>query len=721
MFFHQMVWQCILAIIFSATTCYFVTKFMLYHSVKNLKPLLLTEAQRTIARHRQKQLRPARSCNCDQDCDHRLNSSSNTNAHHNENKGSDLLPPTNMTCDTASPLDFNCIPSGRSLAGIVGVEYEPITDSSIDDKPNSINASSEDSGRQGSLTPTTLTNTQDSDTESVIDENKRRSKNIKNKRNSNKSINSNFFLGDDSSSAASCDSNEDLDSSDFENLSNTSNQEQGSVSIKGRRGHKIRPPDLSDESIDSTQDQATDSERQIRSQDELLSLMKEENGLNIMTDDELISLVDARHIPAYQLEKLLSDPERGVKIRRMILSRDSGCKSIITDLPYVKYNYSLVMGACCENVIGYMPVPLGVVGPLLVDDKRYHIPMATTEGCLVASTNRGCRAIMQSGGVRSELVADGMTRAPCVKFSSTMRAAAAMKWIQQVENFALIKNIFDSTSRFARLEKIHSRIAGPYLYIRFAAKSGDAMGMNMVSKGAELVLCQLKEVFPDMEMSILSGNFCSDKKPSAVNWIEGRGKSVVCEARIPEKVVKKVLKTSVKALVESNVCKNLVGSAVAGSIGGFNSHAANVVAAVYIATGQDPAQTVGSSNCITLMESKRDEDGTENLCISCSMPSLELGTIGGGTILPAQASCLDLIGVKGSCVEEPAKNAQQFARVVCAAVLAAELSLLSALTEGVLVKSHMKHNRSTVSMNATPVTPSSGRTSQSFVIHCQPQ
>lgn len=120
---------------------------------------------------------------------------------------------------------------------------------------------------------------------------------------------------------------------------------------------------------------------------------------------------------------------------------------------------------------------------------------------------------------------------------------------------------------------------------------------------------------------IATGNYCSDKKPAAVNWIEGRGKSVVCEAVIREDVVKKVLKTDVASLVELNMLKNLTGSAVAGSLGGFNAHAANIVSAVYIATGQDPAQNVESSQCITMMEAINDG---KDLHISVSMPSIEV-------------------------------------------------------------------------------------------------
>lgn len=189
----------------------------------------------------------------------------------------------------------------------------------------------------------------------------------------------------------------------------------------------------------------------------------------------------------------------------------------------------------------------------------------------------------------------------------------------------------------------------------------------------------------------LSGNFCTDKKPAAVNWIEGRGKSVVCEAIVPADVVTNVLKTSVHALVDVNISKNLIGSAMAGSVGGFNAHAANIVTAIFIATGQDPAQNVGSSNCMTLMEPWGAEG--KDLYVSCTMPSIEIGTVGGGTGLPAQSACLEMLGVKGPHVAEPGENARKLARIVCATVLAGELSLMAALTAGHLVKSHLTHNR----------------------------
>ncbi|CAM9596274.1 unnamed protein product, partial [Laminaria digitata] len=176
------------------------------------------------------------------------------------------------------------------------------------------------------------------------------------------------------------------------------------------------------------------------------------------------------------------------------------------------------------------------------------------------------------------------------------------------------------------------------------------MGMNMVSKGCEAAVREIQRRFPQARLISLSGNMCTDKKSSARNWIEGRGKSVVVEAILSPKTVSSVLKTTVSRMVECNIAKNLVGSAMAGSIGGFNSHAANVVAAVFLATGQDPAHTVEGSNCITLMEEVRAGEKPAcggrpgDLRVSVTLPSLPVGTVGGGTGLPPQSACLQLMG-----------------------------------------------------------------------------
>jgi len=305
-----------------------------------------------------------------------------------------------------------------------------------------------------------------------------------------------------------------------------------------------------------------------------------------------------------------------------------------------------------------------------------------------------------------------MTRGPCVGFETLTRAAAAKLWLDSEVGQRTMSDAFNSTSRFARLQSMKTAIAGTYLYIRFKTTTGDAMGMNMISKGVEYALQVMatEAGFEDMSIISVSGNFCTDKKPAAINWIDGRGKSVVAEAIIPAHIVEKVLKSSVDAMVELNVSKNLIGSAMAGSIGGFNAHAANIITAVFIATGQDPAQVVESSNCITVMKNLNG-----SLQASVSLPSIEVGTIGGGTILEPQSAMLDLLGVRGPHPTSPGDNARTLARIIAAGVLAGELSLCSALASGHLVKAHMAHNRSGLPSRAatpapgTPGTPGAER------------
>ncbi|GAA6030905.1 hypothetical protein JCM8097_008929 [Rhodosporidiobolus ruineniae] len=422
------------------------------------------------------------------------------------------------------------------------------------------------------------------------------------------------------------------------------------------------------------------------------------NGAQLLNDEEIIMLVQKGKIAAYALEKLLKDYERAVAIRRALVSRASARKTLETsDLPFMHYDYSRVMGQCCENVVGYMPIPVGIAGPLRIDGYVLPIPMATTEGALVASTSRGCKALNVSGGVTTVITQDAMTRGPALSFPSVTMCAAAKRWVDSEEGSNVLKAAFNSTTRFGRLKHLKAAMAGRVLFVRFACQTGDAMGMNMISKGCERALdVMMTDYFPEMSISSLSGNYCTDKKPAAINWIEGRGKSVVAEGIIPGEAVKSILKTTVDALVQLNVTKNLIGSSMAGSIGGNNAHAANILTAIYLATGQDPAQNVESSNCMTLMEAINDG---KDLLITCSMPSIEVGTVGGGTILPPQAAMLDMLGVKGPHPTAPGSNAQQLARIIVAAVMAGELSLMSALAAGSLVQSHLAHNRS------APATP----------------
>ena len=219
-------------------------------------------------------------------------------------------------------------------------------------------------------------------------------------------------------------------------------------------------------------------------------------GPENLTDGEVFELVKTGKLETRSLEKTLKNAERGVGIRRRLLasSTSSQVADAVGQIPHQSYDYSKVVGACCENVIGYMPLPLGFAGPLWVDGRPYHVPMATTEGCLVASTNRGCSALAvamaaDGSGVRTQLVADGMSRGPVVRLPNIKRSAEVMAWLEEPHNFQQVKESFNATSRFGRLQKIRVSPAGRLLFIRFVAKTGDAMGMNMVSKVS--IRCQV--------------------------------------------------------------------------------------------------------------------------------------------------------------------------------------------------------------------------------------
>ncbi|KAM5573995.1 3-hydroxy-3-methylglutaryl-coenzyme A reductase 1-like [Rosa sericea] len=406
-------------------------------------------------------------------------------------------------------------------------------------------------------------------------------------------------------------------------------------------------------------------------------------------DEDIIQAVLNGAVPSYSLESKLGDCKRAAAIRREWLQRTTGRS--LQGLPLEGFDYDSILGQCCESPVGYVQIPVGIAGPLLLDGFEYMVPMATTEGCLVASMNRGCKAIHLSRGADSQVYRDGMTRAPVVKFGSAVRACELFYYLENRVNFDTLAVVFNGSSRFARLQSIFPSLSGMTLHIRFNCSTGDAMGMNMVSKGVQNVLDYLQNDFPDMEVIGISGNFCSDKKPAAVNWILGRGKSVVCEAVIKEEVVKEVLKTSVSKLVQLHLNKNFVGSAMAGSVGGYNAHASNIVSAIFIATGQDPAQNVESSHCLTNIVSINDG---RDIHASVTMPCIEVGTVGGGTQLASQSACLNMLGVKGASQGSPGSNSRRLATIIAGSVLAGELSLLSAMAAGDVVKSHMKYNRS---------------------------
>ncbi|TKR82594.1 hypothetical protein L596_016291 [Steinernema carpocapsae] len=417
------------------------------------------------------------------------------------------------------------------------------------------------------------------------------------------------------------------------------------------------------------------------------------------SDESILELLEAQKLKHRLLEEQISSKERAVAIRRAFIAKQSG--GDLGDLPYKDYDYEKIYKTCCENPIGYVPIPVGCAGPLTVDKNTFFVPMATTEGALIGSVNRGCKAIQQSreGGVKATVYGDKMARAPMVSFDSVDRAEEFYEYMKDEKTFQLCKKEFETTTRFGKLVKIEAVSDCTDVILRFCATTGDAMGMNIVTKGVEHVLDYLKVKFPDMDV-VVSSNFCTDKKTSHVNLMEGRGKSVKAWCTIPKEVVKSVLNTSVEKMVAVSILKCQKGSTMAGSVGGNNCHAANMVAAMFIVLGQDPAQVVESSMCMTSLKESPEGD----LIVSCRMPCMEVGTVGGGTSLKAQKAALEMLKCAGGHLTEYAGNAKQLAKIICATVMAGEISLLASLHTGMLAKSHMKLNRSKVNFEE-PVKP----------------
>ncbi|MEM0369483.1 MAG: hydroxymethylglutaryl-CoA reductase (NADPH) [Pyrobaculum sp.] len=390
-------------------------------------------------------------------------------------------------------------------------------------------------------------------------------------------------------------------------------------------------------------------------------------------------------VKLYEFEKIYGDANKAAEARRQFLEQITGAK--LENIGKTIIDLNTVVGRNIENVIGAVQIPVGIAGPLLVrgDYARgeFYVPLATTEGALVASVNRGAKLVTESGGARAKVLKDNMTRAPLFRLPSIVDAVEFTQWVFQ--NFEEIKKVAESTTRFGKLREIQPFIVGNYVWLRFLFSTGDAMGMNMVTIASDAVAKYIAEKFPRARLVALSGNLCVDKKANAVNFILGRGKTVVAEALINREILKN-MDTTPEAVHEVNVGKNLVGSALAHSYG-FNAHFANIIAAIFIATGQDVAQVVESSMGIVTTEPRE-----EGLYISVYLPSLEVGTVGGGTGLPTQKEALGLLGVAGPG-DPPGVNALKFAEIVASTVLAGELNLLVALARNELASAHERLGR----------------------------
>jgi hydroxymethylglutaryl-CoA reductase (NADPH) len=396
----------------------------------------------------------------------------------------------------------------------------------------------------------------------------------------------------------------------------------------------------------------------------------------MVKNEEIVDKLVKGEIKLHQVEKYVDNEDEAVEVRRNFAEKISGAN--LDHISRYSLDLSEALKRNIENPIGTVQIPVGLAGPLQIQGEHaqgeFYVPLATSEGALVASVNRGCSVITAAGGATVRIIDDKMTRAPVIRARSVSEALKVKKWIET--NFNELKKTAETTTRHGKLVKINPIIVvGRYLYPRFVYTTGDSMGMNMVTIATETALDLLIQK-TGAHVVALSGNVCVDKKPSALNLIEGRGKSLVAEIVIASEFVEKKLKTNVESIIQVNIAKNLIGSAIAGSMG-YNAHYANMIGAIFLATGQDEAHIVEGSLGITTAE---EQEG--DLYFSVNLPDLPLATIGGGTNLETARECLEIMGTYGG------GKVGKFTEIVGGTVLAGELSLMGALAAGHLARAH---------------------------------
>ncbi len=336
-----------------------------------------------------------------------------------------------------------------------------------------------------------------------------------------------------------------------------------------------------------------------------------------------------------------------------------------------------------ENFLGVAQVPIGLAGPLRINGEHaagdFYVPLATTEGTLVASYNRGMRLLSESGGVTVTVVKRSMQRAPVFEFPSAREARDFGQWL--VAQFDAIRAAAEATTRIGKLAEIEQYAVGNLLYTRFNYTTGDAAGQNMTGK-ATLAACEwIRSQHPLHPAYILSGSIDTDKKHSAINTLRTRGRRVIAEVTIRNETLQRLMRVDARTLFRSRQISQ-AGSFMAGSA--YNGpHAANGIAAMFIATGQDVANVAESHAGITYAQLLENGD----YYWSVTLPSLIVASYGGGTGLGTQRECLEMLGCYG-----PGK-ADRLAEIVAAVVLAGDVSLGSAVLAGDWVSSHDKLGR----------------------------
>jgi hydroxymethylglutaryl-CoA reductase (NADPH) len=336
-----------------------------------------------------------------------------------------------------------------------------------------------------------------------------------------------------------------------------------------------------------------------------------------------------------------------------------------------------------ESFVGVAQVPLGVVGPLRVNGEHargdFYVPLATTEGTLVASYGRGMRLLHEAGGVTTTVTDDRMQRAPAFVFEDARGARDFGLWL--TENESEVRRIAESTTRSGRLIEIEQYQAGPALFCRFDYTTGDAAGQNLTGKATEAACRWILEQRPEVRHHQLESNFATDKKASQINVLRTRGKRVVAEVTLPNELVQRVTRATTTQLYRSRQVATFAGLMSGSTNNG--SHSANGITAMFIACGQDAANVAESSTALVYTELRENDD----YYYSITLPSLIVATYGGGTGLGTQRECLELLDCYGE------GKVRKFAEIVAATVLCGEISLAAAIAAQEWVTAHDQYGR----------------------------
>jgi hydroxymethylglutaryl-CoA reductase (NADPH) len=367
--------------------------------------------------------------------------------------------------------------------------------------------------------------------------------------------------------------------------------------------------------------------------------------------------------------------EEAAELRRRFVRDRTGVA--LEHVPHYSFDPALA-GGNVEQFLGVSQVPIGLAGPLLVDGEHaqgeFYVPMATAEGTLVASYNRGMRLLYEAGGVKTTIMADRMQRAPVFIMPSAREARAFCGWLD--EHFEEIKAAAETTTRSGKLQGIERYTAARHVYTRFNYTTGDAAGQNMTGKATQEACRWIVGQFPEIEHYFLEGAFATDKKSSQVNMLRTRGKRVIAEAVIPNALIERIMHTTSAMLFRARQVNNLGG--FMSGVNNNGAHSANGITALFIATGQDAANVAESSAAYAYAELRDNGD----YYYSVTIPALIVATYGGGTSLATQRECLEMLGCYGK------GKVQKLAEIVAATVLCGDLSLGAAVVAEEWVQAH---------------------------------